>query len=428
MINRDVERYAALLRIVGSLSRLFSENDAAYVDSRFVERLFVQTTGAKDLGRKDISFDAQLDEIGIGVKTFLGGTGTSKREKVAEFTAYARDGRFQGLTPAELVKEVVKARNERVLSDAAEYGIDVSKSVYHCLIRFAGGAIVHEEPYGTIDLDAVMPTNSSGQIVGSWSEMGQGVYFTDGKSNYSFSIAKNVLMKQFVFDPAANFIPIEIIDNPLDDLETAFAGHGNGIPSNASISQIGARTTSTLVIQSAPLALDLDLDLVPCADYVILPLYAVKNGQPFVPEKSGLNQWNAAGRPRKLGETYISIPRTVHDLAPGFFPARDSVFDLQLPNQKLPVQAKVCQEGGKALMTNPNFHLGSWLIGVVRPTISQEQFESTSNSMDLITYDDLLRIEKDAVRVLRQRQGDHFLYTIEFAPVGSYEEFISLAE
>ena len=58
MIERDEERYATLLRLVGSLSRLFSENDSPYVDSRFVERLFVQTTGARDLSRMDISFDA----------------------------------------------------------------------------------------------------------------------------------------------------------------------------------------------------------------------------------------------------------------------------------------------------------------------------------------------------------------------------------
>ena len=58
MIVRDEERYATLLRLVGSLSRLFSDNDSPYIDSRFAERLFVQTTGARDLGRMDISFDA----------------------------------------------------------------------------------------------------------------------------------------------------------------------------------------------------------------------------------------------------------------------------------------------------------------------------------------------------------------------------------
>ena len=63
MIKRDEERYETLLRLVGSLSRLFSDNESPYVDSRFVERLFARTTGAKDLGRKDISFDAVKEDV-----------------------------------------------------------------------------------------------------------------------------------------------------------------------------------------------------------------------------------------------------------------------------------------------------------------------------------------------------------------------------
>ena len=38
-----------------------------------------------------------------------------------------------------------------------------------------------------------------------------------------------------------------------------------------------------------------------------------------MPEKSGLNQWNAGGRVRKYGEVYIPIPAEIRKLKIGFF-------------------------------------------------------------------------------------------------------------
>ena len=89
----DYEKYVALLQAVASMSRLFSDNTVPYVHSRFVERLFIQATGAKDLSRLDKSFDALIaPDIGVGVKTFLSVSGNSKREKVAEFPRFAQYG------------------------------------------------------------------------------------------------------------------------------------------------------------------------------------------------------------------------------------------------------------------------------------------------------------------------------------------------
>ena len=41
-------------------------------------------------------------------------------------------------------------------------------------------------------------------------------------------------------------------------------------------------------------------------NFIILPLYSVRDNN--VPTKSGLNQWNAAGRKRHPNEVYIPIP------------------------------------------------------------------------------------------------------------------------
>lgn len=414
MINRDVERYATLLRLVASLSRLFSDNDAPYVDSRFVERLFVQTTGAEDLGRKDVSFDARVHDIGIGVKTFLGGAGNSKREKIAEFTAYARDGRFNGLSKQELVQEVVRARNDRVISDAKELGIDVQKSIYHCLIRIPGGAIVHEEPYSTILEDALKPTNSAGEIVATWDEMGNGIYFTDGLSNYSYSTAKNVLMKQFIFDRRKGFVPIEILRDPLNGLENQI---GQRLMSQSIETSEG--TLSIANIHDRELGEINHEDLRPGIDYVVLPLYRLTGDGKEVPNKSGINQWNAAGRKRKFGEAYVPIPRIIHELFPNFFPERDVSFPLKLPNQAHSVAAKVCQDGSKALMTNPNHLLGDWLTGVVFPNIDIKQVETPSGNQKPVTYDDLAKIGKDSVRIVKKLSADQILYEAQFATVDS---------
>ena len=43
--------------------------------------------------------------------------------------------------------------------------------------------------------------------------------------------------------------------------------------------------------------------------------------------------------------------------------------------------------------------------------------------MEPLTYADLERIGKDSVRVSRSLQRDEFVYAIEFAPIGAYEEF-----
>lgn len=76
---------------------------------------------------------------------------------------------------------------------------------------------------------------------------------------------------------------------------------------------------------------------------------------------SGLNQWNAGGRARDPDEVYIPVPMRVHELNPGFFPERDVVFALKLPNGTT-LSAKMCQQGRKGLMSNPNRALGRWIL------------------------------------------------------------------
>jgi hypothetical protein len=412
MIQRDDHQYQTLLKALARFSRLFSNSDIAYIDSRFAERLFIVTTGAKDLGREDTSFDALVNnEIGVGIKTFgVSSTPTtSKMEKIAEFTALAREGRFNTRNKQTLVKRVVEARNTRVLSNVREYGINLENCIYHCLIRFPGGAIVHEEPFQLINKDNLAPLNRNGRKVADWSAMGDGVYFTDGLSQYSFNVSKNVLMKRFKFDLTRNSIPLEIDSDPLNLLDKLVGRpqpHQTHIPSSWYSVEIEQNRETAGV------------------DYVVLPLYALKDRR--VPEKSGVNQWNASGRKRKFGEAYVSIPSEIHRKHPRFFPPKDQHFDLLLPNGLTAQRAKVCQSGGKALMTQRNVELGRWILGVVDPSLTPLDFEMPPKGKKPYAYSDLLSIGADSVKIRKKIIDEKVQYSIEFARVGAYEEFIGI--
>ena len=260
------------------MSRLYSDNTVPYVDSRFVERLFIESTGAKDLSRADKSFDALLQpNIGVGVKTFLAANGQAKREKVAEFPRFAREGAFAGLTAQELANKVAGFRNKRVMSDANELGISIDNSIYHCLVRTAKGAVIHEEPYATIDIANIQPTDIHGKVIKNWSTKKPGAYFTDGLSNYNFNISKNVLFKEFRLNSKAQIIELAIFDDIFDRVLNWFnATKGSGF----AVSDNAGKSLATFNEQ--PLGK-------PGVDYVVLPLYSTRGKEKQVAAGSGIN-------------------------------------------------------------------------------------------------------------------------------------------
>jgi len=410
LITRNKSEYAELLRAIAALSRLFSDNDSPYIDSRFVERLFASTTGGRDIGRSDCSFDVVFDSgIAVGIKTFLAGQGNFKVEKIAEFNSLARQGHFDVSDRETLAYRVANARNDRVKSDAAEFGIQLDSSIYHCLVRFPQGACVHEEPYRLIDLDKIRPTDRSGLPLKGWSNPSQGLYFTDGRSFYSFNRSKSVLMKRFTFNRKREAIELPIHPRPLELL----LGRAGGATSRR-LHEIRLDRDTHVAGLPTPL---------PGKDFVVLPLYSTRTGE--VEAKSGINQWNAGGRPRKFGEAYIPIPKEIHQFVPKFFPPRDQLFDLVLPNSSAKHTAKVCQDGSKALMVNPNFELGRWIISVLDPSIADTAFNQPAGKHKPFTYADLEKIGKDSVRVFRYGSKGKQEYRVEFAPLGSYEEFVT---
>ena len=101
-----------------------------------------------------------------------------------------------------------------------------------------------------------------------------------------------------------------------------------------------------------------------------------------------------------------------------FFPPRDTVFNLTLPDGTT-IPAKVCQEAdknnpllGKSIMSNPNKILGEWLLRNV--------FELPEGTV--VTYEMLQRFGIDSV--VFTKHGD-LEYSVDFSEIGTYEEFYS---
>jgi hypothetical protein len=262
--------------------------------------------------------------------------------------------------------------------------------------------LVHEESYPLIDLDQIHPTNSSGTKVNQY-DAASFPYFTDGQGFYTFNTSKNTLFKKFDISQGNNspLIELETINNIFEEIIRWSRSRATGaIP--APIQNLEYLITPKK----------------PTRPFVILPLYSSEAKGPKVYPKSGINQWNAGGRKRKFGEAYIPVPSSIHEDNPGFFPSRDTTFQLKLPNGNT-VLASICQDAGKALMSNPNDQLCEWLFRTIDINFEQTKFQRMVQSTPY-TYEDLLSIGKDSVRVFK---NDDDSFEIEFMPVGSYEKF-----
>ncbi|PKQ63210.1 restriction endonuclease [Labilibaculum filiforme] len=342
--------YLKLLSAVSMLSGLFSESLVPFVNYRVAENIFCRSFKAENLSRSDTAFDAKINSLGIGLKTFTCSKDNSI-EKVAEFNSLSRVLKeFKG---KDLALKLGEFRNERIKLANRIY--DIEKSLYHIVARKEKELLLYETDYDFIDLENIH----------SVKENKASLQFEDGLHFYSFNYSKSTLFRRFLIPSKAYRLPIEIIDDPYAVL------------------------------------LDLlhNKEIIPAVNrfakgknYVILPLYGRTKNEKFVFEKSGLNQWNAGGRKRDVGEMYIPIPIEIHKKYPNFFPNREMVFNLQLPTGEI-LNAKLCQENSKALMTNPNNALSDWLL---RKVLQLKEGElATIEKLDKLGFDSVIISKMD---------------------------------
>lgn len=372
------KEYKQLLRIIGSLSMLSSDSNIPYLYYRMAENIFCKAFKATNLSRNDISIDASKDIYGIGLKTFLYKNGCCI-EKIAEFNKQRKlFSADEYNNPLNLIKTVADLRNERIRTTVNITGVDINNLLYHCVVRNEKKFSLYETKMDLIDIPRIQDIQKKTDNT---------IYFNDKKNEYCFNISKSTLFKKFYVESLDDF-DVPIFDDPYEILYNLLNDKLPIIQSNIEI------LNQTNVIER-----------------VILPLYSTKERIKQVPDRSGLNQWNAKGRVRDINEIYIPIPAWIHRNFPQFFPNRDVPFQLILPN-RTELSAKICQDGGKALMTNPNKDLGKWLL---RQVLHLKEGE-------LLTYSLLEKKGIDSIEISKNTDGS---YNINFKQLGCFEEFES---
>lgn len=351
-------KYFDMLKLMAQLSKLFSESKVPYLDYRLAENLFCKYFSAENDARSCTAYDARLAHVGIGIKTFiLKGEGEYSVEKIAEFNKLKKT--LIGLSGIDLARRLGEYRNERMAFANNQY--DVTETQYHIVGRIEGALRLFNTPYEEVNLSALKLIKDDDTSCS----------FHDDKNEYTFNKSKSVLQKKFIVPKIYKDVLVETLDDPLALLEEFFSAKK-------------AEVILPKVLQRG-------------VDYVVLPLYSFsKTKGNYVPEKSGLNQFNAGGRKRNELEVYIPVPKAIHNNYPTFFPPRDTPFTLMLPNGKK-LLAKICQDGGKALMSNPNKDLGEWLLRKVLK----------KNAWEIVTMYDLDKLGFDSVCIEDLHQIDN---------------------
>jgi hypothetical protein len=367
--ENDVKSYIRYLKAVSAFSNLFSDSNVPYLSYRSTEKLFCKVFSADDLSRNDIAYDAKKKSIGIGIKTFILNKDYSY-EKIAEFNSLSQELKL--LSGIELAERLAKYRNERINTANRTYGI--SDGIYHCITRTEKKIILFETDYNLINRNKISVIKSDNKSL----------VFEDSISNYSFNYSKSTLYRKFIRPKDILEFKVNFLDDPYDIILNIF--NSQKLDYDNRIEQAGK-------------------------DYIFLPLYSTRNKkEKEVAEKSGLNQWNAGGRVRDLGEVYIPVPKEILRKYPDFFPEKDKYFNLQTPLGDI-FKASLCQENRKALMTKSNKALADWLLRTVLDLKPGE----------ILKYDKLKILGIDSVRVTKEKPG---CYKIDFAPINSYETFI----
>lgn len=377
------EKYIKRLTALGVLSGLFKELDGKngrkpYLHYRNHEISFIDSFKVQGTTRKDSAFDAIVrigdKAIGVGLKTWIHNSDFSN-QKVAEFNKKSGELRklFEAGEDVDLVHRIAELRNNRIDDDKRLYETDLD--IYHFITRDDNCFYIIESNYEKIDINKIKNIKKSDTSIS----------FNDGKNDYIFNMSKSTLFKRF--DASENerilSVKIDIHDDPFYILENIFNSEPSSNEKDCSVMPPLHDDNTYLVDEKSTFDTSLDLKIpqnlpiTPSFDKsdnsIMLPLY---NDDTYdVNEKSAFNaslaspKTKGSNNPRPAYEAYAHIPKYIHQLFPNFFgfdaldreSRSNSHFNLHLPNGSM-ITAKITQDNGKSLQTNPQSILGKWLL------------------------------------------------------------------
>lgn len=347
------DKYIKKLTILSLLSGLFKELDGKngkkpYLHYRNHEISFIDSFEVQGITRKDSAFDAIVringNSIGVGLKTWIYDSDYSN-QKVAEFNKKSKELRelFDSNRDEELVYRISELRNSRIEDDKRLYETELD--IYHVIARDDNCLYIIEFNYEKIDIDNIRDIHKTNVSIS----------FNDGKNSYLFNMSKSTLFRKFDASESERILslPIYIHTDPFSVLENGF--------------------NNTDYIKTPNLQLNEPLESDIKEEFIILPLY--NDDTYLVNEKStfnvslGSSKNKGSNQPRPAYEAYAHIPIYIHYLYPFFFgfdaldrdSRNNSGFNLHLPNGEK-IFAKITQDNGKSLQTNPQSILGKWLL------------------------------------------------------------------
>ena len=191
------ENYIRHLVAHCALSLIHSNSTKPFLEYREAENIFCECFEAKNVSRSDIAVDAILDNLGIGIKTFVEGTAF---QKIAEFDKNADYSKI--FDDSVIIREISKKRNYRLDRAIKQHKLD--DLIYHYIVRYDGLIRIFECPMYYINIDSIKYVSRTGNTI----------EFSDGQKKYKFVTSKSTLYMEFDLSDPLIEVPVKILADP----------------------------------------------------------------------------------------------------------------------------------------------------------------------------------------------------------------------
>lgn len=367
----QINTYKNRVKLVGALSNIFSANRSSpSIPYHLLVEAFCHSFNG-ELRDESNLINLTVNNYGVCIRTF----DMNSVDKFVELLTFNNISKqIDSMKYRDIVKILTDLWNERVQIVKKIYNIQ--NTYYHFVLYTSEMMIEYwESKMDIIDFDTVKDIKVKDNSI----------FFKDDKNSYYFNMEDETLYINFYSSVTSEKITehkVYVIEDPIEAISN--------------------------LINLKPLT----KTYYKKEKYVVLPLYSFSKGRgKYVPERSGLNQWNANGRARDCNEVYVPIPVAIRKKETDFFPNRLTQFALITQGGRKLV-AKVSQQSGKALMTYPNRDLGSFILRDILGIAENE----------VITYEDLVDKGIDSIKITKKNDSEYY---ISFLPIGSYDNFIA---